>query len=88
MEESLLRLDRQRGQLVRAGDRDGRKTLDAVFDEPTLHAIQQLFSRGVLHTLENIIATGKEANVFRGKTRDGRNRAVKIYRHTTHIHST
>ena len=83
MEESLLALDRQLGQLVSRGDRDWRKTLDAVFDEPTLRAIQQLFSRGVLHTLENIIATGKEANVFRGKTLDGRNRAVKIYRINT-----
>ena len=83
MEESLLALDRQLGQLKRTGDREWRKTLDAVFDEPTLRAIQQLFSRGVLYTLENILATGKEANVFRGKTLDGRNRAVKIYRLNT-----
>ena len=58
--------------------KDWRKTVDDVFDETTLRNLQQLFSRGIIATLENIIATGKEANVFRAKTRDGRNRAVKI----------
>ena len=60
-----------------------RKTTDDVFDEATLKNIQQLFSRGIIATIENIIATGKEANVFRAKTFDGRNRAVKIYRLNT-----
>ncbi len=62
---------------------DWRKTVDDVFDETTLRNVQQLFSRGIVATLENIIATGKEANVFRAKTLDGRNRAVKIYRLNT-----
>ncbi len=63
--------------------KDWRKTVDDVFDETTLRNVQQLFSRGIIATLENIIATGKEANVFRAKTLDGRNRAVKIYRLNT-----
>ena len=63
--------------------KDWRKTVDDVFDEATLRSLQQLFSRGVIATLENIIATGKEANEFRAKTFDGRNRAVKIYRLNT-----
>ena len=60
--------------------KDWRKTVDDVFDETTLRNVQQLFSRGIIATLENIIATGKEAYVFRAKTLNGRNRAVKIYR--------
>jgi RIO kinase 1 len=64
-------------------DREGRKTVDDVFDESTLKNIQRLFNRGILSTVENIIATGKEANLFRAKTFDGRNRAVKIYRLNT-----
>ena len=63
--------------------KDWRKTVDDVFDETTLRNLQQLFSRGIIATLENIIATGKEANVFRAKTRDGRKRAVMIYRLNT-----
>ena len=64
-------------------DSESRKTVDDVFDEYTLRNIQKLFSQGVMATMENIIATGKEANLFRAKTFDGRNRAVKIYRLNT-----
>jgi len=67
----------------RARDSELRKTVDDVFDESTLRNIQRLFSQGVLATIENLIATGKEANLFRAKTFDGRNRAVKIYRLNT-----
>ena len=63
--------------------KEWRKTVDDVFDETTLRNIQQLFNRGVFGTIENMIATGKEANLFRAKTFDGRNRAVKIYRLNT-----
>ena len=63
--------------------KEWRKTVDDVFDEATLKNIQQLFNRGIFSTIENIIATGKEANLFRAKTFDGRNRAVKIYRLNT-----
>lgn len=76
-------LDWNLGNINISKDKDGRKTIDDVFDEATLRNIQQLFSRGIISTLENIIATGKEANVFRAKTIEGRNRAVKIYRLNT-----
>ena len=83
MKISLDRLDRLKDSLKFATDRDLRKTEDAVFDFHTLNVIQRLFNQKKIRTLENIIATGKEANVFRGKTLDNRNRAVKIYRMNT-----
>ena len=83
MKTNIETLDWNLGKINASKDKDGRKTLDDVFDESTLKNIQQLFSRGIISTLENIIATGKEANVFRAKTIDGRNRAVKIYRLNT-----
>jgi RIO kinase 1 len=83
MRTNLESLDWNIGRTIQSKDRDGRKTIDDVFDENTLKNIQQMFSRGIISTLENIIATGKEANVFRAKTFDGRNRAVKIYRQNT-----
>ena len=83
MKTNIETLDWNLGNINASKDKDGRKTLDDVFDESTLKNIQQLFSRGIISTLENIIATGKEANVFRAKTIDGRNRAVKIYRLNT-----
>ena len=83
MRTNIENLDWNAGNLINKSDKDGRKTVDDVFDESTLKNIQQLFNRGVISTLENIIATGKEANLFRAKTLDGRNRAVKIYRQNT-----
>ena len=83
MRTNIESLDWNIGRTIQSKDRDGRKTIDDVFDENTLKNIQQMFSRGIIATLENIIATGKEANVFRAKTFDGRNRAVKIYRQNT-----
>ena len=83
MKTNVETLDWNLGNINDSKGKDGRKTVDDVFDEATLKNIQQLFSRGIIATLENIIATGKEANLFRAKTIDGRNRAVKIYRLNT-----
>ena len=83
MKTNVETLDWNLGNINDSKGKDGRKTVDDVFDEATLKNIQQLFSRGIIATLENIIATGKEANLFRAKTSDGHNRAVKIYRLNT-----
>ena len=76
MRNNIEKIDWDRGNLFQTKDKEGRKTVDDVFDQNTLRTIQQLISRGYISTIENIIATGKEANVFRAKTSDGRNRAV------------
>lgn len=83
MKISLDKLDRLKDSLKSVTDSELRKTEDGVFDFRTLKVIQRLISNGKIRTLENIIATGKEANVFRAKTLDNRNRAVKIYRMNT-----
>jgi hypothetical protein len=84
MQNKIQDIDWALGKLKKSTrDKEWRKTVDDVFDETTLRNIQQLFNRGVFGTIENIIATGKEANLFRAKTFDGRNRAVKIYRLNT-----
>ncbi len=80
MRNNIEKIDWDKGNLFQSKDKEGRKTVDDVFDQNTLKTIQQLISRGHISTIENIIATGKEANVFRAKTTDGRNRAVKIFR--------
>lgn len=83
MRTDIETLDWNVGNMHQSKDKEGRKTVDEVFDQATLKHIQQLFSKKIISTIENIIATGKEANVFRAKTFDGRNRAVKIYRLNT-----
>ena len=83
MQGRTEKLDRALGNINANFGQDWKKTIDDVFDEVTLRNLQQLISQGVISTIENVIATGKEGNVFRAKTINGENRAVKIYRINT-----
>ena len=83
MQGRTEKLDRVLGKINANFGQDWKKTVDDVFDEVTLKNLQQLISQGVISTIENTIATGKEGNVFRAKTINGENRAVKIYRINT-----
>lgn len=65
---------------IRDKDSDQRKTYDEVFDERTLLTLYNLMSNNVIDILDFPLATGKEGNVFRANTRDGKYVAVKIYR--------
>ncbi|MHB8633881.1 MAG: serine protein kinase RIO [Thermoplasmatota archaeon] len=60
-----------------------RRTEGEVFDRSTLMTLHKLLTHGVLRSLDFPIATGKEANVFRGTTPRGGYVAVKIYRVNT-----
>jgi RIO kinase 1 len=64
-------------------DADQRKTYDEVFDQLTLMNVYKLIINKVLDTLDFPVSTGKEANVFKGTTPEGRPVAVKIYRVAT-----
>lgn len=66
----------------RTGGAD-RRTEGEVFDHPTLMVLHRLLTHGVLKSLDFPVATGKEANVFRGTTPRGGLVAVKIYRVNT-----
>ncbi|MEA3191058.1 MAG: kinase 1 [Thermoplasmata archaeon] len=60
-----------------------RRTEGEVFDQPTLLTLHKFLVHGVLKSLDFPVATGKEANVFRGTTPRGGYVAVKIYRINT-----
>ena len=83
MQGRTEKLDRSLGKINANFGQDWKKTVDDVFDEVTLKNLQQMISQGVINTIENTIATGKEGNVFRAKTINGEYRAVKIYRINT-----
>jgi RIO kinase 1 len=68
---------------TRKRDADDKKTLDEVFDRPTLLVLYKFISNGYLETLDYPISTGKEANVFHGTTPQGDAIAVKIFRTNT-----
>jgi RIO kinase 1 len=67
----------------RIKDADMRKIEKEVFDERTVDTIYRIALKGELDYLGGVIATGKEANVFKGYTKEGEARAYKIYRTET-----
>ena len=54
-----------------------------VFDIPTMKTIYKLASDGFIDTMMGIISTGKEANIFLGKSSSGESIAIKVYRMET-----
>jgi len=79
--KTIRRLESQVDALrTREKDSEARKTYDQVFDKRALLNLAKLISEGTLATLDYPVSTGKEANIFHGTDRDGRARAVKIYR--------
>jgi RIO kinase 1 len=56
-----------------------RATLEEVFDQSTRMVIYHFLTSGVLDEVHGVINAGKEARVYWGKTKDGKDLAVKIY---------
>ncbi|MEW6036443.1 MAG: serine protein kinase RIO [Candidatus Micrarchaeota archaeon] len=59
------------------------KTESEVFDREALLDLSKMLKKGVLQTVDYPVSTGKEANVFRASTPEGRYVAVKIYKNET-----
>jgi RIO kinase 1 len=78
----LKKLDRQSQVLL---DRAvfNRKTFGEVFDKQTLLLLGKLISDGIITQVDFPIATGKEANIFRGTTPEKTFVAIKIFRTST-----
>jgi RIO kinase 1 len=56
-----------------------RATLEEVFDRATLMVIYQLLNSNVIYEVHGVVNAGKEARVYLGKTKEGKDLAVKIY---------
>ncbi len=80
LRQSKQKQPRREDKVVKAE----RKLEDDVFDHPALFAINKLRKKGLFETVDYCIAKGKEANVYRGTTKDGGFVAIKIYR----LHAT
>ncbi len=81
-DKKLRELDAKLNALGREGTSDKIKTYDEVFDFRTMKNLTKLISSGIIDHFEFPIATGKEANIFKAKGKDG-DLAVKIYRTNT-----
>ena len=71
------------GWRIRKKDSSWRKSYDEVFDQQNLMIIYKMLSDGIFDKLDFPVSTGKEGNVFRASTKDGKLVAVKIYRTST-----
>jgi RIO kinase 1 len=56
-----------------------RATIEEVFDKATLMVIYQLLNSGILYEVHGVVNAGKEARVYWGKNKKGKDLAVKIY---------
>jgi RIO kinase 1 len=56
-----------------------RATVEEVFDKATFMVIYQLLNRGVLYEVHGVVNAGKEARIYWGKNKEGKDLAVKIY---------
>ncbi len=56
-----------------------RATMEEVFDQSTLLVLYRFLNSGVINEVHGVVSSGKEARVYWGKTKDGQERAVKVY---------
>ena len=56
-----------------------RATLEEVFDQSTRMVLYHFLNSGVLDEVHGVVNAGKEARVYWGKTKEGKDLAVKIY---------
>jgi RIO kinase 1 len=72
------RLERRDKMLVHDFSSE-RATFEEVFDQATLMVIYGFLNSGVLDEIHGVVNAGKEARVYWGKNKEGKDLAVKIY---------
>jgi RIO kinase 1 len=56
-----------------------RAVLEEVFDRSTLMVVYNLMNKGTIDEIHGVIRAGKESRVYWGKTKEGKELAIKIY---------
>ncbi|MEM4244314.1 MAG: serine protein kinase RIO [Candidatus Bathyarchaeia archaeon] len=80
--EKLVRKEKlveKRDRMLEHDFSSERATLEEVFDQATLMVIYDFLNSGLLYEMHGVINAGKEARVYWGKDKDGKDVAVKIY---------
>ncbi|XP_011871870.1 PREDICTED: serine/threonine-protein kinase RIO1 [Vollenhovia emeryi] len=75
--ESDKKMDKNR---ARTKDKSDHATIENVLDSRIRYNLYDMFAQGVLKELQGCISTGKEANVYYGRSPEGDEVAIKIYR--------
>lgn len=69
----------ERGR-VRVKDKCDRATVEQVLDPKTRMILLKFINRAFIEEINGCISTGKEANVYHAITKDGEDRAIKVYK--------
>jgi RIO kinase 1 len=72
------RLERRDKMLVHDFSTE-RATIEEVFDQATFMVIYQFLNSGILYEVHGVVNAGKEARIYWGKNKEGKDLAVKIY---------
>lgn len=75
--EADKRIDKNR---IRTKDKSDHATIENVLDSRIKNRLHKLFDKGMLAEINGCISTGKEANVYYAKSKNGGEIAIKIYR--------
>jgi RIO kinase 1 len=74
-EKSVERRDR----ILNHNFTEERATIEEVFDQATRMVLYRFLSNGTINEVSGVVSAGKEARVYWGTTKEGEERAVKIY---------
>jgi RIO kinase 1 len=66
-------------QLLKEKRSEEYEVLEEVFDKSTLMTIYEFLNKGVIDEIHGVVKAGKEARIYWGKDRDGKELAIKIY---------
>lgn len=81
VDKKLLRKEKlyETERLMREKRSEDYEVLEEVFDRSTLMTIYNFMNKGKIDEIHGVVNAGKEARVYWGKDRDGRELAIKIY---------
>jgi RIO kinase 1 len=66
-------------QLLKEKRSEEYEVLEEVFDKSTLMTIYEFLNKGTINEIHGVVKAGKEARIYWGKDRDGKELAIKIY---------
>jgi RIO kinase 1 len=80
-EKKLLRREKayETERLMREKRSEEFQVIEEVFDRSTLMTIYDLMNKGVIEEIHGVVSAGKEARIYWGRDREGKEIAIKIY---------
>jgi RIO kinase 1 len=81
VDQRLLKKEKgyETNQLMKEKRSEEYEVLEEVFDRSTLMVIYELMNKGTINEIHGVIRAGKESRVYWGKTKEGKELAIKIY---------